>query len=101
MIKATRLFLTLPVLAAVASSIDASEKSPGAKRAAMPYVTVLAASFQQNRNAINGLITDTSNRPLNRIRVELLDDVEMAITQTYTDTTGRYSFRGLSTGTFI
>jgi len=101
MIKATRLFLTLPVLAALASSIDATEKSPDAKRAAMPYVTVLAASFQQNRNAINGLITDTSNRPLNNIRVELLDDVEMAITQTYTDTTGRYSFKGLSTGTFI
>jgi len=101
MIKATRLFLTLPVLAAVASSIDAIEKSPGAKRAAMPFVTVLAASFPQNRNAINGLITDTSNRPLTRIRVELLDDVEMSIMQTYTDTTGHYSFKGLSTGTFI
>ena len=87
-------------MAATESSIAASEKSPGAK-AAMPYATVLAPSIQQNRNAINGLITDTSNRPLNRIRVELLDEVEMAIKQTYTDTTGRYSFKGLSTGTFI
>ena len=100
MIKATHLFLFLPIMAATESPIAASEKSPGAK-AAMPYATVLAPSFLQNRNAINGLITDTSNRPLNRIRVELLDDVEMAITQTYTDTTGHYSFKGLSTGTFI
>src|SRR5262249_56295763 len=100
MIKATHLFLFLPIMAATASSIAASEKSPGAK-SATPYATVLAPSFPQNRNAINGLITDTSNRPLTRIRVELLDDVEMAIMQTYTDTTGHYSFKGLSTGTFI
>jgi Tfp pilus assembly protein PilF len=101
MTKATHLFLSLPILVAVASSIDASEKSPDARRAAMPYATVPAASFQQNRNAISGLITDTSNRPLNRIRVELLDDVEMSVTQTYTDSVGRYSFRNLSQGTFI
>src|SRR5262249_546578 len=100
MIKATHLFLFLPIIAATESSIAASEKSPGSK-AAMPYAAVLAASSQQNRNAISGLITDTSNRPLIRIRVELLDEVEMAIKQTYTDTTGRYSFKGLSTGTFI
>lgn len=100
MIKATHLFLSLPILAAVASLTAASERPPEAKLAATLCATVSSASFQQNRNAINGVITDTSNRPLNRIRVELLDEVEMAITQTYTDTTGRYSFKGLSTGTF-
>src|SRR5262249_40544130 len=41
------------------------------------------------------------NRPLNRIRVELLDEVEMLVTQVYTDAAGRYSFRNLSQGTFI
>lgn len=73
--------------------------------AAIPITASNAAapaySFLQNRNAINGIVTDTSNRPLYRIRVELLDEVEMSIGQTYTDTTGRYSFKGLSTGTFI
>src|SRR5262245_32989594 len=101
MIKSARLFLSLPVLAAVATSTSASEKPPDAKLAATLCATVSSASFQQNRNAINGVITDTSGRPINRIRVELLNEVEMAITQTYTDTTGRYNFRGLSTGTFI
>jgi tetratricopeptide (TPR) repeat protein len=101
MVKATRLFLSLPVLAAVVASTAASGKPPDDKLSATLCATVSSASFLQNRNAINGVITDTSGRPLNRIRVELLNEVEMAITQTYTDTTGRYSFKGLSTGTFI
>ncbi|MDQ3013352.1 MAG: carboxypeptidase-like regulatory domain-containing protein, partial [Acidobacteriota bacterium] len=54
----------------------------------------------QNRNSINGRITDTNGEPLNRLRVELLDEVEMSIKQTYSDTLGRYSFNGLSAGTF-
>jgi Tfp pilus assembly protein PilF len=79
----------------------ASEKSPALGQVATPYATASAISAPQNRNAINGVITDTSNRPLNRIRVELLNDVEMAVTQTYTDPAGRYSFRNLSQGNFI
>jgi tetratricopeptide (TPR) repeat protein len=77
----------------------APDKLPGL--VAPPHTAASAISAPQNRNAINGVITDTSNRPLNRIRVELLDEVEMSITQTYTDATGRYSFKGLSSGTFI
>lgn len=56
---------------------------------------------QQNRNAIRGRITDTQNRPIERVRVELRDEVEMAITQAYTDSLGRYAFNNLSLGTFI
>jgi len=55
----------------------------------------------QGRNAINGTITDTEGNPLNRVRVELLNEVEMRITQTYTDGTGHYNFRNLTQGTFI
>lgn len=55
----------------------------------------------QNRNAIRGRITDTENRPIERVRVELRDEVEMAITQTYTDALGRYAFNSLTLGTFI
>jgi tetratricopeptide (TPR) repeat protein len=98
MTNATHLFLsfTIPI-----TIVIASDKLPDPGRVATPYATASDISFQQNRNAINGTVTDTSNRPLNRIRVELLDEVEMVITQTYTDTTGRFSFRGLSSGTFI
>ncbi|MGH9802857.1 MAG: carboxypeptidase regulatory-like domain-containing protein, partial [Blastocatellia bacterium] len=55
---------------------------------------------QANRNSIGGMITDTTGQPLNRIRVELQDEVEMTITQMYTDGTGRYTFRNLTVGTF-
>lgn len=55
----------------------------------------------QNRNAINGRVTDAEGKPLYRIRVELLDEVEMRIAQVYTDGAGLYSFRNLSSGTFI
>jgi tetratricopeptide (TPR) repeat protein len=94
MTSTAHLFLSLSILTTIANS-------PRLFRVEKPYATAPAISFQQNRNAINGTVTDTSNRPLNRIRVELLDEVEMVITQTYTDTTGRFSFRGLSSGTFI
>jgi Tfp pilus assembly protein PilF len=98
MTKATHLFLSVSIPFAITITPD---QSPDLRRLAMPNAAASAISFQQNRNAINGVITDTANRPLNRIRVELLNEVEMAIAQTYTDTTGRYSFRGLSSGAFI
>ncbi|MGE0129593.1 MAG: tetratricopeptide repeat protein [Blastocatellales bacterium] len=101
MIKAVHLSLSFYILATTAASTMALDKSPSPERAAAPYAIISTTSFQQNRNAINGIVTDTSNRPLNRIRVELLDEVEMSIRQTYTDTTGRYSFKNLSSGTFI
>lgn len=56
---------------------------------------------QNTSNAITGVVTNTAGQPLNRMRVELLDEVEMFIKQTYTDGTGRYSFKNLSSGTFI
>lgn len=59
------------------------------------------AAQTQNRNVISGIITNTEAKPLDRIRVELADEVEMTITQTYTNSTGRYSFRNLTAGTFI
>jgi Tfp pilus assembly protein PilF len=98
MIKATCLFLSIPILVTILVAYD---ESRGIGRVETPYASVSAISLQQNRNAIDGVITDTSHRPLNRIRVELLNDVEMSVTQTYTDPAGRYSFRNLSQGTFI
>jgi tetratricopeptide (TPR) repeat protein len=47
------------------------------------------------------VILDTSRRPLNRIRVELLNEVEAQIATTYTDPGGRYTFSNLSQGNFF
>lgn len=69
------------------------------------FVTVLPLSAnaltQVSRNTINGIVSNTDGQPLNRIRVELADEVEMTVMQTYTDSTGRYTFRNLTSGTFI
>ncbi len=68
---------------------------------ALAKTVTLAPIPLQNRNAIRGRVTDTTNRSLERVRVELQDEVEMTITQTYTDSMGRYAFNSLSLGTFI
>jgi Tfp pilus assembly protein PilF len=59
------------------------------------------STSQNNLNSIYGTVTDQSNQPLNNIRVELLNEVEMFVTQAYTTSAGRYTFRNLSQGTFI
>jgi tetratricopeptide (TPR) repeat protein len=62
----------------------------------------LAAAGQgQNRNAINGMITDSAHQPVQNIRIELLDDVNRMLTSTRTDSTGRFRFGGLSQGAFL
>jgi tetratricopeptide (TPR) repeat protein len=58
-------------------------------------------SVAQGRNTINGIIIDTSRQPVNRIRVELLDEVETLIATTYTDPGGRYNFNNLTQGNFV
>jgi Flp pilus assembly protein TadD len=83
MVKITHMFILLSLLTAAANSATGS------------------LSFLQGRNVINGVITNTTGRPIYNIRVELLDEVEMAIKQTYTDPSGRYTFSNLSHGTFI
>jgi len=55
----------------------------------------------QGRNAINGVVLGPGREPLNRIRVELQNELEMMVAYTYTDPTGRYNFRNLSQGVFI
>jgi len=56
---------------------------------------------QSGRNAINGVISDSQRMPINRIRVELQNELGQFVTQTYTDAAGRYQFRSLSQGVFI
>lgn len=52
------------------------------------------------RNAITGTVTNTAHQAIPNLWVELLNDVESVLKRTRTDTTGRYSFQGLSFGTF-
>lgn len=58
-------------------------------------------SIGQNRNVIYGMVFDSSHNPVQNIRVELLDDVNMLLTSTRTDASGRYRFVNLSQGAFL
>lgn len=62
---------------------------------------IAATVTAQSGNSIGGLVLDTSRHPLPDLYVELLDGVEMSINRTRTDSTGRYQFSGLSSGTFF
>ena len=62
--------------------------------------SLIAMREAQNRNGIGGYIFDTSRRPVVNLRVELLDEVDSIIATTRSDSSGRYSFQGLSQGTF-
>ncbi|MDQ5847073.1 MAG: carboxypeptidase regulatory-like domain-containing protein [Acidobacteriota bacterium] len=58
-------------------------------------------SVQGGGSSISGHVWDgASRRPLERMRVELLDEVDSVISTTRTDSAGRYVFNGLSSGTF-
>lgn len=60
------------------------------------YVGIAA----QGRSSIGGMVTDSSRRPIENIRVELLDEVDGLIATVRTSSTGRYNFGGLSSGVF-
>jgi len=61
---------------------------------------VTATATPQSGNSIGGTVLDSSRRPVPEIYVELLDEVERSVQRTKTDGTGRYTFRGLSSGTY-
>lgn len=61
----------------------------------------LNISAQQNRNSITGMVYDSSNnRPLSDVFVELTNDVYSTLGRRKTDSSGRFSFNGLSSGSF-
>jgi Tfp pilus assembly protein PilF len=70
-------------------------------KAVSEYLSRSTSAHIQSRNTIRGRITDTSGNAIERVRIELRDEVEMTIGQTYSDAAGRYLFSGLSFGTFI
>ncbi|MBS1809205.1 MAG: tetratricopeptide repeat protein [Acidobacteria bacterium] len=63
-------------------------------------VLAFSVNVSAQRNAITGTVTNTSHQPIANLWIELLNDVDSILKRTRTDTTGRYSFQGLSYGTF-
>lgn len=57
-------------------------------------------SSAQGRSSISGYILNESRRPVERVRVELLDEVDTLIATTLANGSGLYSFHGLSSGSF-
>jgi tetratricopeptide (TPR) repeat protein len=60
----------------------------------------LSVNALAQRNAITGTVTNTLRQPVPDLWMELLNDVDSVLKRTRTDSTGRYSFQGLSFGTF-
>jgi len=53
-------------------------------------------------NTISGFVFDSASRnPVSEVYVELMNDVYTTLRRVKTDGTGRFSFNGLSSGTFI
>lgn len=72
---------------------------------AKPNVNPAAGFFPnavspQLGNSIGGHVFDRQRRPIERLYVELLNDLGQTISQTRTDSSGRYEFRGVSHGVF-
>ena len=72
-------------------------RAPLSRHAAAAHSSSLAA---QNRSSISGSVYNQQRRPLQNMRVELLDEVDGLIRGVYTDGSGRYFFSNLSPGTF-
>lgn len=59
-----------------------------------------AVGAAQAQNSITGSVYNESRRPVENLRVELLDEVDGVIASTYTRGSGHYAFYRLSSGTF-
>jgi Flp pilus assembly protein TadD len=56
--------------------------------------------FGQNRSTVTGYVFDSQRSPVAQIPVELMNDVNSVLQRTKTDGSGRFVFRGLSSGRF-
>lgn len=74
-----------------ASPLAAAATSPGAAHSAIVV---------QGRNSIYGTVFGPDRRPVTDIYVELLSDTYQTLDRARTDTTGRFTFRGLSSGLY-
>lgn len=91
-----RAYIMLGVFLAIAATCE----SRGLNLGPTEMERAASARTSQTGNQITGLIMDTSRRPVEKLRVELLNDVDGVLQTARTDSTGRYRFSGLSSGTF-
>jgi len=63
-------------------------------------LAVNSSLIAQYRNSISGSVYTPTRRPLENLRVELLDEVDGLVQAVYTNGAGRFTFDRLSTGTF-
>lgn len=87
------LMLTGDTPAAPATAAAAATRSQRA-------LAVNGSLTAQYRNSIIGSVYSPARRPVENLRVELLDEVDGLVKSAYTDGAGRFTFFGLSTGTF-
>jgi thioredoxin-like negative regulator of GroEL len=71
----------------------------------LPNFIVLASRpaaivMPQGKSSITGIVFDPSGKPLEKVRVELMDDVYSVLKTFRTTGTGQFAFRGLSPGVF-
>lgn len=92
--KDARLILGLAVgLAAAPAQMPAA-------RAQQPAGRWLVSGAAQNRNVIYGRVFGPSRQPVSDVYVELLDEVGSTITRAKADSSGRFTFGGLSDGRY-
>jgi hypothetical protein len=65
------------------------------------FCLVQAQTQPVNRSTVSGFVFDPYRRPVPEIRVELMNEVNSVLQRTRTDGSGRFLFRGLSSGRFI
>lgn len=68
---------------------------------AVVFASLAAANpAPQGKSSIIGIVFDSSGRPLEKVRVELLDDVYTVLRTVRTSGTGQFAFHSLSSGYF-
>lgn len=71
------------------------------------FIICVTGCFPQSQstrpnNSISGFVFDSISRnPVSDVQVELMNDLDTSLRRVKTDGTGRFSFTGLSSGTFI
>lgn len=85
------------ILMALLASDTSGASVPETHRAA---AVAAGANVYWQRNSITGSVYNQERRPIQNLRVELLDEVDGLLKSAYTDSGGRFFFVGLSAGTF-
>ena len=94
------MFRLLPLFLAIPSLFVAQSLSSHPIREATVTAPPLGVVVQLG-SSITGQIFNSTHRPLERVRIELLDENESLIRSLFTDGSGLYRFTGLSDGNYL